>query len=50
MTEAERLDRLERIAARLLDALWRKGTEQDGNWGYQNFREEVADLLAELRP
>lgn len=30
---------------RLLDALLRKDTDQDGNWGYMDFKTEVRDML-----
>lgn len=44
MTAQERINRLERIVAILMDALDRKGTERDGNWGYPPFKAELAEL------
>lgn len=40
----ERIDRLERTLAVLMDAMDRKDTERDGNWGYPSFREELRGL------
>ena len=40
MTDAE-------ILYRLIDALLRKDTEQDGNWGHMTFHEELR-LLKEI--
>lgn len=37
------------IVAKLVEALERKGTEQDGNWGYPMFKEELAEIKAELQ-
>ena len=44
MTDRDRIDRLERTVVVLLDALDRKDTERDGNWGYPTFRAELREL------
>jgi hypothetical protein len=43
-----RCDQLEDIVLKLLDALDRKGTEQDGNWGRPSFHDEVKELKLRL--
>ena len=48
MTDSERIERLERVVAALLDALRRQGSIQDGQWGWPSFHEEVVDLLGQL--
>lgn len=50
MNDAERIDRLEKLLAKMADALVRKDTVQDGNWGYSHFRDEVKEVLRELKP
>lgn len=49
MTNEERIERLEKTVEQLLDALMRKDTEQDGNWGYKAFAQEVKELLWGMR-
>ena len=44
MTDQERIDRLERVVVVLLDALDRKDTERDGNWGYPPFHQELREI------
>jgi hypothetical protein len=44
MTDSERIIRLERVVAMLMDALDRRGTERDGNWGYPTFITELRGL------
>lgn len=36
------------MMAKLIDALLRKGTEQDGNWGYPSFRAELEEMRKSL--
>ena len=36
------------ILIKLLDALERKDTERDGNWGYKPFHVEILELKARL--
>lgn len=36
------------MLSKLIEALERKDTERDGNWGYMPFREEIAEMRAEL--
>lgn len=50
MTAAERVDRLERLVLKLASALRRKDSEQDGNWGWPSFNQEMAEILTELAP
>ncbi len=49
MSDKERIEQLEDIVLALLSALRRKGAEQDGNWGWPHFLDEVKcmeDLLS----
>lgn len=32
------------MLAKLLDALRRRGTAQDGNWGFPSFHEEIEEM------
>jgi hypothetical protein len=41
-------DELRLVIMRLIDAILRKGTDQDGNWGHMSVREELRLLIAEL--
>ena len=48
MTLEERVARLETTLAILMDAMDRKDTERDGNWGYPPFRAELRELRFHL--
>jgi hypothetical protein len=48
MTIEERLERLEGVVIKLCDALQRKGTERDGNWGYPRFEQELVEIKTDL--
>ena len=48
MTLEERIARLERLMAKMADALIRQGTDQDGNWGYPYFKAEINEIKKEL--
>lgn len=47
MTE-ERINMLESRLARVISALIRKDTDQDGDWGWQSFREELKEIRREI--
>lgn len=49
MNSEERLDRLERLLFKLTDALIRKSTELDGNWGNPTFHSELSDIKKNLK-
>lgn len=36
------------MMAKLLHALKRKGTNQDGNWGFPSFGDEIEDMLKSI--
>lgn len=40
---------LREVLLRLIDALMRKDTERDGNWGYKNFYAELNELKDTLK-
>jgi hypothetical protein len=44
----ERIDRLERLLDAMADALMRKDTEQDGNWGFPPFPVDMQAIRDEL--
>lgn len=50
MSEAERIERLENLVAKLASALYRQNSEQDGNWGWPSFHDEMKAIQAELAP
>jgi hypothetical protein len=48
MTDAERLDRLEKLLVRLCWALSRQGTDADGNYGFKSYGEILGEIVAEF--
>jgi hypothetical protein len=48
MTDAERINRLEILVAKLASALYRQDSEQNGNWGWPNFHKEMGDIQRAL--
>lgn len=48
-SDAYRIDRLERLVLKLAEALERKDTEQDGNWGWPTFFQELHDVKKTLQ-
>lgn len=48
-TIEEHVKRLENNLLILCSALLRKGTDQDGNYGWPSFRQEVESLVANLK-
>ena len=45
----KRLERLEQSVIRIADALVRKSSEQDGNWGHMPFALEMGEIIADLK-
>lgn len=48
MSDEKRIADLEVALCRLIGALLRQGTEQDGNWGWPTFSQEIRDILHSL--
>lgn len=48
MTDKERIERLERLVAKMASALYRMDTEKDGNWGHPPCRQELHEIIGEL--
>jgi hypothetical protein len=48
MTDKERIERLERLVAKMADALLRWGMERDGNWGEPSFHSEIGEIARDL--
>lgn len=49
MTDRERIDRLERLVRELCGALYRQGSEVDGNWGHPRSVDEFKRIGDEAR-
>lgn len=47
--DVERIAKLEKALDDLCSALQRRGTEQDGNWGWPAFHEELTQIRLSLR-
>ena len=45
----ERVGRLERLVAELADALLRKDSDQDGDWGWEKFHDRIRKVAEELK-
>ena len=45
----KRLERLEQRVSRIADALVRKSSEPDGNWGNMLFALEMEEIIADLK-
>ena len=43
------IDELKEVLLELIDALEKRDTEQDGNWGHKSFHQRLAELKAKLR-
>lgn len=50
MTDQERIARLEKLVAELAGALYRKDSEQDGNWGWPSTVDVLKKVAHELAP
>jgi hypothetical protein len=48
MRSKERIARLEALVRKLVWALARQGTAEDGNYGFDSFGKEMRDILGEL--
>lgn len=46
----ERIEKIEKALDDLCSALQRRGTEQDGSWGYPQFHEELTQIRLALSP
>lgn len=44
----QRIDRLERLVCKMADAMLRRGTDQDGGYGFPSSTTEMREVLAEL--
>ena len=44
----ERIERLERLVCKLADALLRRNSDQDGNYGFPSCNSEMREILGEL--
>lgn len=42
------MEETRKAVIRLIEAILRKNTEQDGNWGWPSFHQELRDILSSL--
>jgi hypothetical protein len=50
VNEQERIERLEKLVAKMASALWRMDSEQSGNWGWPSFHKEMGEIQRDLYP